>query len=640
MLAGIGFFAVARRHANRQASIAVLSFDPVAAQHDHQNQSALTLARSMIAEGAVRDLLLQTEAPSSDSNGAVSGFRSRLEMDQPSSRRVRIRYRGSTPENSAAITNAVAQWLTAWKPSVSDEEGPSAALPASVPISAGNDAPTATSRATSRRRALDSLSRKLESLQEQLRATDLRIDQLTRKAVPAPQPREAPAFPQSEQRRALEVQLAAAQKKLDDLRVRYTDEYPDVETAKDTVTEIQHELAALRAARVSANDAVQPAPSENHDAELTRLRAQKTDLADQIVAAQKRYEQLRRASSSHAAPINGRPYPAQIPSADSQQAAAAGLPSTWRNPFRIVHLAGSSARESMLPVGISALAAALFYGFVAACLYYGGGLIRRATLLRDDRSSAADLRTKQPAGRSPLQPMDSSKIPSWTESPSEAVASVSRVDSLTSPAENAPASNPDPGFGVMPEAPDVSGGRPQMSVGMAGVPLPEDLAEKIRSPEPFSAVDPEKLSLDSEGQPHTSPAQVHEPAAEWAEQLRSAIAHTWYGRLQAAMDIRHQDPHAASTEGSAAAMEPNLRDADSTIGPPSSQQRSNLREMKPEPPSAEDDGWWNHAERARRALASSDLKTAVEEMRIAVSMAPDGSREELRQIIKRLKLLA
>src|SRR5579875_679776 len=148
VLAGIGCFAVARRHANRQASIAVLSFDPVAAQQDHQDQSALALAQSMITEGAVRDLLLQTEGPASDSNGAVSGFRSRLEMDQPSSRRVQIHYRGPTPENSVAITNAVAQWLTAWKPSVSDEEAPSAALPASVPTSAGNEVTTATSRAT------------------------------------------------------------------------------------------------------------------------------------------------------------------------------------------------------------------------------------------------------------------------------------------------------------------------------------------------------------------------------------------------------------------------------------------------------------------------------------------------------------
>jgi hypothetical protein len=93
---------------------------------------------------------------------------------------------------------------------------------------------------------------------------------------------------QNSARQALETQLATAQKKLEDLRVRYTDEYPDVGTAQEHVHDLQQQLAALPSAHGGETSSTVNPQLEVVAREASQLRLEREHLTREIAIEKKR----------------------------------------------------------------------------------------------------------------------------------------------------------------------------------------------------------------------------------------------------------------------------------------------------------------------------------------------------------------
>ena len=137
---------------------------------------------------------------------------------------------------------------------------------------------------------MHSQSHELRELEKQLAAVDRKLTALDGHAIASQQADVAapPSSTDNEQRRTLESQLSAAQKKLDDLRARYTDEYPDVESPKDDITEIRQKLASLPPVSNEADRAASP-PKPDADAnETDQLRLERARLMEAILVEKRR----------------------------------------------------------------------------------------------------------------------------------------------------------------------------------------------------------------------------------------------------------------------------------------------------------------------------------------------------------------
>jgi chromosome segregation ATPase len=89
----------------------------------------------------------------------------------------------------------------------------------------------------------------------------------------------APAAPAPDPARtALEGQIKAAKERLEELRQRYTDLYPDVEEANGNLASLEARLKAMPAAK----PVVEMPKPVLHTAELNTLAAQESDLRNQI----------------------------------------------------------------------------------------------------------------------------------------------------------------------------------------------------------------------------------------------------------------------------------------------------------------------------------------------------------------------
>jgi hypothetical protein len=191
---------------------------------------------------------------------------------------------------------------------------------------------------------LHSQSHELRELEKQL---DRKLTALDGHAV-APQQANVAAPPSStddEQRRTLESQLSAAQKKLDDLRARYTDEYPDVENTKDDITEIRQKLASVPPVSNEAERAAGPSKPDADAKKNDQLRLGRARLMEAILA-EKRREAGRRdqtplsmENSALAVQMVSPPLTRQAPIRQSLNPVAG---QTWQGPFRLVRLAGDT----------------------------------------------------------------------------------------------------------------------------------------------------------------------------------------------------------------------------------------------------------------------------------------------------------
>ena len=371
--AGAGIFVLARHSAERSAETAELSFDSSVAARDHAavahaTEPALTVAQSMLTETTVLDLLRQAGTYPSDPAVSIGEFRSRLELQQPSDGMLRVLYRDPDPQAARKLANAVATAIVAWKPA--DQNPPPAAQSqiASVP------APPVPARASARapgdtlRMAYGTLA----YLEGQLAATDEKLGDLVRpRASPSQTPIAAPPpSAQAELRRILQAKLAAAHQRLDDLRLRYTDEYPSVENAKDAISELQQELGALPPATPSPSQGNGASDAKKLDIEIADLRQQRAWLTGQLAAERRSIVHMRSNPASDA--TSPPPQTASVP--PTTRTSASPVPTmtetaSWRNPFRIARLTSldrdSLARPALLASGLCIL----FYVVSAVCLF-------------------------------------------------------------------------------------------------------------------------------------------------------------------------------------------------------------------------------------------------------------------------------
>jgi hypothetical protein len=353
---GSGLFLWSRYGATPPATTAVLSFDAGAARqvnpgvmNANAKGPAVALAQSILSDEAVRELAKQAGLSFSSNKSEVAEFRSRLDMAQTSARLLRVNYKDTDKKRSAAVANAVANTLVAW-------------IPASVVPTATSVVPTATSAPSRpgapsakpafakpgrRRHSLHSQSHELRELEKQLAAVDRKLTALDGRAIASQQADVAapPSSTDNEQRRTLESQLSAAQKKLDDLRARYTDEYPDVESTKDDITEIRQKLASLPPVSNEAERAASP-PKPDADAnETDQLRLERARLMEAILV-EKRREAGRRdqapssmGDSALAVQTISPSFTRQVPIRQSLNPVAGQI---WQRPFRLVRLAGDA----------------------------------------------------------------------------------------------------------------------------------------------------------------------------------------------------------------------------------------------------------------------------------------------------------
>ena len=342
---GSVLFFWSRYGATPPATMAVLLFDAGAAQQvdpgvmtAHAKGPAVALAQSILSDEAVGELAKQAGVTLGSNKSEVAEFRSRLVLAQPSATLLRVNYKDSDKKHSAAVANAVANLLVAWIP-------PTATSAPSQP--GARSAEPAFAKWGRRRHSLHAQSHELRELEKQLAGVNRKLTALDRHAV-APQQANVAAPPSStddEQRRTLESQLSALQKKLGDLRARYTDEYPDVESTKDDITEIRQKLASLPPV---SNEAERAASSPKPDAdanETDQLRLERARLIEAILV-EKRSESGRRdqtpssiGDSASAVQTVSPPLTLQAPIHQSLDPVAR---QTWQSPFKLVRLAGDA----------------------------------------------------------------------------------------------------------------------------------------------------------------------------------------------------------------------------------------------------------------------------------------------------------
>jgi hypothetical protein len=311
------------------ATTAVLSFDAQQAgtvgMNANEKKPAVALAQSILSDEAVRELAKQAGVSFPSGKNDVVEFRSRLDMAQTSPGLLRVNYTDNDRKVSVAVANAVANTLVAWMPAPVVATGTSAL--------AGEDGPKAkhaSAKSRHGRHPSHSRSPALRELESQLAAVDRKFAAFNAQAI-APQKADAAAPPSStdnEHRRTLESQLSVAQKKLDDLRARYTDEYPDVETTKEDIAEIRQELASLRPASTEAERAASHSTLDADANETDQLRLERAQLMQAIVVEKRRDAALRDQTASGVADVSQ----SLIPVAGQ----------IWERPFTLVQLAGDA----------------------------------------------------------------------------------------------------------------------------------------------------------------------------------------------------------------------------------------------------------------------------------------------------------
>lgn len=319
------------RHAAPPATTAAVSFDAGAAGQIEPaalqaKEPAVALAQSILNDEAVVGLAKRTGV-----NRDVAEFRSRLQVTQRSANLLDLNYRDGDREVSAAAANAVANLLVAWKPSpaVAPREPALQAVPLTTPP---------VMNAHARRSSRGSKSDEIDALEAQLSAVNQKLAQLNASPPQASTSRKTEVAAQTsnadnEQRRVLESQLSSAQKKLDDLRLRYTDEYPDVETARENVADLQQQIASLPPVSHEVAQTPNSSKLESSSSEASQLLLERDRLVQTIAAEKAQGVTLHDQRAAPAAsPIQALPAPVRQP----ENAVVAPI---MQSPFTLVRLA-------------------------------------------------------------------------------------------------------------------------------------------------------------------------------------------------------------------------------------------------------------------------------------------------------------
>ncbi len=317
------------------SSSALLFFDSSAAaragvaEETGSNPAQVTqLARSILSDDAVSAISTEVGLNSDGRGSAVSRFRSALSLSRESTSSLRVTWRGTDRNQATVAANEVALRLMSWSPAValpglaapglastdgSDRVGSTHPAGTFTPILP----PEPRSQIAIKVSQLKARLEEVVNYQNELRLELANIDQKQSKLSEEQHRLEVAVKKASDERLAstsarqpLMAQLAAEKKKLEALRVRYTDAYPDVEAAQERIAEMEDKLAALPATH-SAVDADQSRLNtltreiNNLGADRARLLRQlaeearlEEDLSGQVFAALKQEAKVDLASTS------------------------------------------------------------------------------------------------------------------------------------------------------------------------------------------------------------------------------------------------------------------------------------------------------------------------------------------------------
>jgi len=381
-----GVYVLSKYGGTKSAGTASLSFNPGVARQIEPNvldanEPAVALAQSILSDDVVKAVSKQAGVSFSAANNDVSEFRSHLELTQISPKTLRVSYHDADQKKSAAAANTVAIILVAWTPF------PVVQLPPVAPIQQAPSPVKPSELDRRRHHASPPSPRSLRELEAQLSATDQKLASLTAEQATVPRKASADSRPpnaESEHRRQLETQLSAAEKRLADLRVRYTDEYPDVETTKEKVAEIQQELASLPPISSGPVLIANPKPADTSAAEMSQLRQDRLRLMEAIATEE------RREAREENPPVRGSgatvqtvslSQPQQPPIPVSGNLAGQSL----ENPFRLVRLASLNSSNLSWPVPLT--------GFLCGLLYLGIAMWRYQPIESANPNAAGVMKT-------------------------------------------------------------------------------------------------------------------------------------------------------------------------------------------------------------------------------------------------------
>ena len=235
----------------------VSRLDP-AGMHANRTQ-VVELAQSIVSDDAARTLCRKLGLfPDEASSSEAALFRSHLAISRESTSALRVTWRGGDPTQTIAVANAVAILLTSWVPADAARRPadpvpaapdlPAALLNPSAPRESNAHGPEARPGMKSPGARLQIVLHDEDELRIQLASADQRLAALGKEAHSL----EAGIAQEDAKRQAaltarqpLMAQLTAEKKKLEALRARYTDAYPDVEAAQEKILDIENSLASM-----------------------------------------------------------------------------------------------------------------------------------------------------------------------------------------------------------------------------------------------------------------------------------------------------------------------------------------------------------------------------------------------------------
>jgi hypothetical protein len=371
-----------------ESESAVLAFDPTLAQHvdsglTSANKPAVALADSILNDQAIAGLAKQAHLSSSTTASQIGEFRSGVELTQPSSKVLRVRFLDSDPGRAAANANAVAQALAAWSPSTAGV--PASAAPAQAVTPPAAPAPRTNIEdqrqenhpVSAHSPSHHALSDSLGALGAQLTATDQQLERLA-----AGKGSRQAAYTQSRQQKLLTAQVNASEKKLRDLRAKYGEEETDP-NVKARLTEVQQAVQSILPAGERSGHTGHGSRYKAVGTSASQLRRERSALRMAIAVVNKDREAIARteaassasddSSQAPVAPVSAPPATAETSSPVQEQTlppATSGNPAPeqpYAHPLSMVWLASPSRPLPLWP--------AIALGFLCGVLYLGGAAL-------------------------------------------------------------------------------------------------------------------------------------------------------------------------------------------------------------------------------------------------------------------------
>jgi hypothetical protein len=369
-----GVYVLSKRGVTTSATTASLSFNPSVARQIEPRvldakEPAVALAQTILSDDVVKAVSKQAGVSFSAAKNDVTEFRSHLEITQPSATTLRVSYHDADQKKSATAVNTVAIILAAWMPFPVVEPPP-------IPLTKQAASPVRPPQFDRRRHhASPPLSNSLRELEAQLSANDQKLASMSAEQAIVSHKANAdlePSNAENEHRRLLQVQLSAAEKRLADLRVRYTDEYPDVETTKENIAEIQRELTSLPPVRNQPMLSGNSKAVDTSAAEISQLRQDRLRLM-QAIATEERQEAILREETTLS--VQGRGATVQTVSLSQPQQAPIPVPEnppglSLENPFRLVRLASFDRSNFSWPGPLTGFLCGLLYLGIATWRYH------------------------------------------------------------------------------------------------------------------------------------------------------------------------------------------------------------------------------------------------------------------------------